>query len=179
MKSVAVFLASSNPTFEVSGDLEIFAKFISEQELNVVYGGGKFGLMGLLYDYVKTSGKKISGITLSMFDEIGATPDNLENLEIESNFFSRKKALMDGADFFVVFPGGIGTADELFDVLNHTSLGIVQKNIYLFNKEGCWDGLIQWLNKSVELQMLKNIPNTLFVDSCIEKIIENIRKNEF
>ncbi|GIR11075.1 MAG: hypothetical protein CM15mP22_4950 [Gammaproteobacteria bacterium] len=56
---------------------------------------------------------------------------------------------MDNSDFFVVFPGGIGTADELFDVLNHSTLGIIEKNIYLFNKDGCWDGLIQWINKSV------------------------------
>ena len=74
-----------------------------------------------------------------MFDKIGATPNNLENFEIESDFFSRKKALMDNSDFFVVFPGGIGTADELFDVLNHSTLGIIEKNIYLFNKDGCWD----------------------------------------
>ena len=104
---------------------------------------------------------------------------NLDNFEIESDFFSRKKALMDNSDFFVVFPGGIGTADELFDVLNHSTLGIIEKNIYLFNKDGCWDGLIQWINKSVELKMLKDFPNTLFVDSSIKNIIEKIKDNEF
>lgn len=179
MKSVGIFLASSTPTFDVGDDLKIFANSISDLDLDVVYGGGKFGLMGQLNEHVKASGTKISGVTLTMFDKIGATPNNLDNFEIESDFFSRKKALMDNSDFFVVFPGGIGTADELFDVLNHSTLGIIEKNIYLFNKDGCWDGLIQWINKSVELKMLKDFPNTLFVDSSIKNIIEKIKDNEF
>ena len=51
--------------------------------------------------------------------------------------------------------------------------------LYLFNKDGCWDGLIQWINKSVELKMLKDFPNTLFVDNSIKNIIEKIKDNEF
>ena len=70
MKSVGVFLASSIPTFDVGDDLKIFANSISDLDLDVVYGGGKFGLMGQLYDHVKASGTKISGITLTMFDKL-------------------------------------------------------------------------------------------------------------
>ena len=55
---------------------------------------------------------------------------------------------------------------------------IIEKNIS-FNKDGCWDGLIQWINKSVELKMLKDFPNTLFVDNSIKNIIEKIKDNDF
>lgn len=179
MKSVGVFLASTIPNFDVEEDIKLFSKFVLENNLRVVYGGGKFGLMGKLYDQIRVVDQRISGITLDMFNKIGATPSNLEGVEIKGDFFSRKKALMDDSDFFFVFPGGIGTADELFDVLNHVSLGIENKNIYLFNKDGCWDGLLQWISKTVELGMIKDFPKRFYVESELPKLIERIRLNEF
>ena len=103
MKSVGVFLASTIPNFDVEEDIKLFSKFVLENNLRIVYGGGKFGLMGKLYDQIRVVDQRISGITLDMFNKIGATPSNLEGVEIKGDFFSRKKALMDDSDFFFVF----------------------------------------------------------------------------
>ena len=107
----------SDWTFDINSDLEIFASFLASENIKLVYGGGKCGLMGKLSEEVSKNKGKIKGISLPMFDDIGVTPEYLDELEIQENFYTRKKSLIDQSDFFVIMPGGVGTADEFFDVL--------------------------------------------------------------
>ena len=102
MKSAGIFLSSRNPTFEIDSDLEIFASFLAQKNIKLVYGGGKCGLMGKLSEEVAKNKGKIKGISLPMFDDIGVTPSYLDELEIQDNFYIRKKSLIDQSDFFVI-----------------------------------------------------------------------------
>ena len=76
-------------------------------------------------------------------------------------------------------PGGVGTADEFFDVFNHLSLTLIDKNIFIFNKNDCWTDILKWLEKNVELGMLPSISHKLFVADTIEELIKTIKLNEF
>ena len=69
-----------------------------------MYGGGKCGLMGKLSKSVFDNGGETIGITLPMFDDMGVTPDYLDQLTTEENFYLRKKSMIDKSDFFVIFP---------------------------------------------------------------------------
>ncbi len=178
MKSAGIFLSSRNPTFEIDSDLEIFASFLAQKNIKLVYGGGKCGLMGKLSEKVAKNKGKIKGISLPMFDDIGVTPSYLDELEIQDNFYIRKKSLIDQSDFFVIMPGGVGTADEFFDVLNHVALGLIDKKIFIYNKNDCWTDLLKWLDKNIEQNMLSKMPDTVFVSDSIEGLIERIKKNE-
>ena len=178
MKSAGIFLSSRNPLFEINSDLEIFACFLVQENIKLVYGGGKCGLMGKLSEEVAKNKGKIKGISLPMFDDIGVTPSYLDELEIQDNFYTRKKSLIDQSDFFVIMPGGVGTADEFFDVLNHVSLGLIDKKIFIYNKNDCWADLLKWLEKNIEQNMLSKMPDTVFVSDSIEGLIASIKKNE-
>jgi uncharacterized protein (TIGR00730 family) len=178
VKSAGIFLSSRNPTFEIDSDLEIFASFLAQKNIKLVYGGGKCGLMGKLSEEVAKNKGKIKGISLPMFDDIGVTPSYLDELEIQDNFYIRKKSLIDQSDFFVIMPGGVGTADEFFDVLNHVALGLIDKKIFIYNKNDCWTDLLKWLDKNIKQNMLSKMPDTVFVSDSIEGLIESIKKNE-
>jgi uncharacterized protein (TIGR00730 family) len=178
VKSAGIFLSSRNPTFEIDSDLEIFASFLAQKNIKLVYGGGKCGLMGKLSKEMAKNKGKIKGISLPMFDDIGVTPSYLDELEIQDNFYIRKKSLIDQSDFFVIMPGGVGTADEFFDVLNHVALGLIDKKIFIYNKNDCWTDLLKWLDKNIEQNMLSKMPDTVFVSDSIEGLIESIKKNE-
>ena len=178
MKSAGIFLSSRNPTFEIDSDLEIFASFLAQKNIKLVYGGGKCGLMGKLSEKVAKNKGKIKGISLPMFDDIGVTPSYLDELEIQDNFYIRKKSLIDQSDFFVIMPGGVGTADEFFDVLNHVALGLIDKKIFIYNKNDCWTDLLKWLDKNIEQNMLSKMPDAVCVSDSIEGLIKSIKKNE-
>tara|TARA_B100000035_G_scaffold184906_1_gene157742 strand:- start:1102 stop:1641 length:540 start_codon:yes stop_codon:yes gene_type:complete len=178
VKSAGIFLSSRNPTFEIDSDLEIFASFLAQKNIKLVYGGGKCGLMGKLSEKVAKNKGKIKGISLPMFDDIGVTPSYLDELEIQDNFYIRKKSLIDQSDFFVIMPGGVGTADEFFDVLNHVALGLIDKKIFIYNKNDCWTDLLQWLDKNIEQNMLSKMPDAVCVSDSIEGLIKSIKKNE-
>ena len=179
MKTACVFLSSREPKIELDEDIKNFASFISKNNLKLMYGGGKCGLMGKLSKSVFDNGGETIGITLPMFDDMGVTPDYLDQLTTEENFYLRKKSMIDKSDFFVIFPGGVGTADEFFDIFNHLCLGLENKNIYVFNKDDCWTDLLKWIDKNIELNMLKNKPDGLFVSETINDLQNWIEKNEF
>ena len=151
---------------------------MASENIKLVYGGGKCGLMGKLSEEVSKNKGKIKGISLPMFDDIGVTPEYLDELEIQENFYTRKKSLIDQSDFFVIMPGGVGTADEFFDVLNHVALGLIDKKIFIFNKNDCWTYLLNWIDKNIEQDMLGKLPDTIFVTDTVDGLIESITKNE-
>ena len=179
MKSIGVFLSSLTPKLNLDNDLDKLAGFISESNLKLVYGGGKRGLMGKLSEKVSKKNGRIKGITLPMFDNEEIKPNYLDEEEVQANFYLRKKSLIDQSDFFVVMPGGVGTADEFFDVFNHLSLNLIDKKIFIFNKNDCWTDILKWLEKNVELGMLPSISDKLFVADTIEELIKTIKLNEF
>ena len=134
--------------------------------------------MGELSEKVSKKNGRIKGITLPMFDNEEIKPNYLDEEEVQTNFYLRKKSLIDQSDFFVVMPGGVGTADEFFDVLNHLSLNLIDKKIFIFNKNDCWTDIINWLEKNVELGMLPSISEKLFIADSIEELIKTIKLNE-
>ena len=110
MKSIGVFLSSLTPKLNLDNDLDILAGFISESKLKLVYGGGKRGLMGELSEKVSKKNGRIKGITLPMFDNEEIKPNYLDEEEVQTNFYLRKKSLIDQSDFFVVMHGVVVTA---------------------------------------------------------------------
>ena len=62
--------------------------------------------------------------------------------------------MIDNSDIFIIFPGGLGTLDELIDVVNLDGLDILGKNIYLFNKDNFWTEIINWIEKALKMQYI-------------------------
>ena len=190
MKKLAVFLSSGEPNFHIKSDLDQIANFLAEQKICLLYGGGKLGLMGYLSQKTKEYNGYVEGVTVDMFDKKKYTPDYIDSLEVETNFYDRKRKLNDHSDAFLILPGGIGTADEFFDVLNLASLGLITKKIIVdklltindFYKKIKTVMVVHDLNKYSDIsKIIIFLPHQIFLkvyflflaDACEDTIFED------
>lgn len=118
--------------------------------VGVVYGGGAVGLMGALADACLAAGGEVVGvIPRGLFRrEIGHA--GLTELVEVASMHERKALMYDLADGFVALPGGLGTLEELAEVLTWNQLGILSKPVALLDIGGFWQPLVHWLTEAVE-----------------------------
>jgi uncharacterized protein (TIGR00730 family) len=115
------------------------ARALVERNLSLVYGGGKVGLMGVIADEVLRLGGEVTGVipTALVEREVGHT--GLTRQFIVKDMHERKAMMAQLADGFIAMPGGMGTLEELFEVLTWAQLGIHSKPIGLLNVDGYYD----------------------------------------
>lgn len=128
---------------------------IAQRGLTLVYGGGSVGLMGILADAALDAGGRVVGvIPVGLFSrEVGHT--GLTQLHEVPTMHERKALMYDLADAFVALPGGLGTLDELAEVVTWAQLGLHQKPVALLDVDGFWDPLIAQLDRMVDVGLLK------------------------
>ena len=116
-----------------------------DQNLALVYGGGKVGLMGIIADAVLAAGGEATGVipTALVEREVGHT--GLTRQFIVKDMHERKAMMASLSDGFIAMPGGMGTLEELFEMLTWSQLGIHAKPIGLLNVDGFYDGLIDFI----------------------------------
>jgi uncharacterized protein (TIGR00730 family) len=152
-------------------------KFLAKEKLELVYGGGSVGLMGIIADAVLAEGGKVVGVIPGFLNVKEVGHAGLTELhEVES--MHERKALMEKlCDGVVVLPGGYGTLDEVFEMLTWSQLGLHRKPIGILNVNGYYDHLIAQMDKMVEEGFLSaNNRKLMLVDADIETLIEKMRK---
>lgn len=149
IKAIAVF-CGSNP-----GDNPVFAqhtaelgKLLAMLEIKLVYGGGKKGLMGTIADAVLAHGGEVMGVIPKILTEWEQQHDGLTELAVVPDMHSRKKMIYEMSDAAIILPGGLGTLDELFEMLTWNQLKIHDKKVYILNSSGYYNGLIQFLRNA-------------------------------
>jgi uncharacterized protein (TIGR00730 family) len=115
-----------------------------------VYGGGNVGLMGILADQVLQSGGKVIGVIPDFLMKREVGHNNLTQLEIVSSMHERKKRMADLSDAFIAMAGGMGTLDELAEILTWKQLGLVKAPVGLLNTSGYFNPLIAQMNAMVD-----------------------------
>lgn len=145
--------------------------------IGLVYGGGKVGLMGEVADAMITagSGAQVIGIitTELMNRELGH--DGIGDLRVVDTMHERKKAMADLARGFVALPGGVGTFDELFEVMAWAQLAIHDHPIGLLNVDGFYDGLIDFLRHVEREKFLRiDVDDALVVDADPERLLDRM-----
>lgn len=148
---VCVFCGSSpgnDPRFRTAA--EQLGQVLAAASVGLVYGGGAVGLMGVLADACLEAGGEVIGVlpTGLFRREVGHT--GLTELHEVASMHERKRLMYDLADAFVALPGGLGTLEELAEVLTWNQLGIIAKPVALLDVAGAWDGLVGWLTDAVE-----------------------------
>ena len=123
---------------------------IGRRGWQLVYGGGRSGLMGRVADAALAAGATVVGvIPVSLMQrEVGHT--GLTELHVVDTMHQRKLMLAERSDAFIALPGGIGTLEELFETWSWRQLGYHDKPIGLLNVEGCYDGLLAFLDQTAE-----------------------------
>ncbi len=176
MKKLCIFCGSAaghNPKYVELG--HAIGELLVKNNIGLVYGGASIGLMGAIADSVlKNKGTVIGVIPQSLVD-YEVAHSGLSELHIVDNMHQRKKLMYDNADAFLSLPGGMGTLDEMFEVLTWAQLNYHQKPSYIFNFEGFYDSLLSYLRHSNEEGFIKgehlNLLRELKTLGELEKIL--------
>lgn len=122
------------------------ARAMVTREVELVYGGGRLGLMGLIADSVLDLGGQVYGVIPAALIELEVAHEGVTELHRVETMHERKAKMTELADAFLALPGGIGTLDELFEAWSWNALGYHAKPFCLLNVEGFWDGLIEFID---------------------------------
>ena len=176
IKKISVFCGAhlgKSPEYKIAA--EQIGKLMAEKNLEVIFGGGNVGLMKVVADTVIESGGKVTGITLRSLHEFELTNPIINETIITNSLFERKEKFLDMSDAFIVLPGGVGSMDELLEVMVSNQLGGINKPVGLLNIDGYYDGFLEWLQRSVddEFVSIENQKQVL-VSNNAEELLEII-----
>lgn len=153
---IAVFCGSSSGNnIKYTNATKELGKFFVENNIEVVYGGGNVGLMGVIADSVMENGGKVYGVIPEKLQEKELAHKGITELHIVSNMHERKAMMADMADAFVVLPGGAGTLEEIFEVWTWAQLGFHNKPCAFLNVNGFYDKLFEMIEGMCDAKFLK------------------------
>jgi uncharacterized protein (TIGR00730 family) len=161
-RSVCVFCASSDgaqPVFLEAA--RALGQTIAERGWQLVYGGAHVGLMGAMADAALGAGGSVTGVIPRALVEREIAFRGLTELIETGSMHERKAEMARRADAFLVLPGGLGTLDEMCEMLTWSLLGIHQKPIVLVNIAGYWDAFLGMLDAAVTAGFLRSAHRTL------------------
>ena len=118
--------------------------------IELVFGGGRVGLMGLLADGALARGGRVTGIIPQRLRAAELAHAGVSELVVVDSMHDRKRVMAERADAFAVLPGGVGTLDETFEILSWKQLGLHHKPIFVVDVEGYWKPLRALLDQIVE-----------------------------
>jgi len=151
IKKVAVYCGSAPGASPIFADCaRATAKALVEHGVDLVYGGGRLGLMGLMADSVLELGGKVYGVIPHLLVKLEVAHTGLTELHRVDTMGERKAVMSELSDGFLCLPGGIGTLDELFEAWSENALGFHKKPFCLLNVDGFWDGLIEFMDHATE-----------------------------
>lgn len=131
-------------------------QWIGRRGGQLVYGGGKAGLMGVVAESTLEAGGRVVGVIPKALVEKEWALHDCTELHIVDTMHDRKRMMAERADAFVALPGGIGTFEELFEVWTWRQLGYHDKPVGILNCGGYYDGLLAFLAATVQQQFLSD-----------------------
>jgi uncharacterized protein (TIGR00730 family) len=146
-----------------------------KSDIEVVYGGGAYGLMGKLADTIIEKGGKIKGIMPKFMNKVEWAHKKVVDFEFTDTMHERKAKFLEGVDGLVALPGGSGTLEELLEAITLKRLGLFTKPIIILNTDGYYEPLRQMLERSVKENFMheKHLEMWTFVDKP-EEVLPNI-----
>ncbi|PNT51975.1 hypothetical protein POPTR_001G005400v4 [Populus trichocarpa] len=148
---VCVFCGSKSGNKKIFSDAALdLGRQLVERKMDLVYGGGSVGLMGLVSQTVYDGGSHVLGIIPTALVPIEISGETVGEVLIVSDMHERKAEMARRADAFIALPGGYGTFEELLEMITWSQLGIHNKPVGLLNVDGYYDSLLGLFDKSVE-----------------------------
>lgn len=176
MKSIAVFCGSSsgnNPT--IIDEAKHLGKVFAQNNIALVYGAAKIGIMGLVAQSVIDNSGTTIGVIPKFLQTKEIVHEDLTELITTDNMHDRKVIMYDKSDGFIIIPGGFGTMDEFFEIATWGQLGLHTKPIGILNIDGYYDALIAQCQTMVQQGFLKqdNL-DAVVVDTSIDGLLEKM-----
>jgi len=132
------------------------AAAMTRNGVDLVYGGGRLGLMGVIADSVLADGGRVYGVIPNALVDLEVAHTGVTELYTVQTMHERKAKMTELSDAFLALPGGIGTLDELFEAWSWNALGYHKKPFCLLNIDGFWDGMIAFIDHATDKGFLSN-----------------------
>ena len=136
---------------------------IARRGWELVYGGGRVGLMGAVADAVLAAGGLVTGVIPEMLATKELLHTGATHMHVAPSMHARKAQMEELADAFVALPGGYGTFEELLEIITWAQLGIHAKPIGLLNVRGFYDGLVRFFDQAIGEGFIKQKHRDLIV----------------
>ena len=176
MKKIVVFCGSSlgfNPVYKDAA-IEL-GNYFAINNIGLVYGGGKIGMMGILSDTILEKNGEVIGVIPKLLEKEEVVHNGVEEMIVCKNMSERKVIMSKLVDGYITLPGGFGTLDELFEALTLNQLHIEQKPVGLLNVNGFFDATLAQLDKMVEEGYLKQTNrNMLLVANSVNDLMQKM-----
>jgi len=154
LSSVCVYCASSSAVAsEFASAAESFGAILAREDLRLVYGGGGVGLMGACARAAHAAGGRVLGV-IPHFLTSHERPLKMVDTVVVGSMHERKMMMFEEADAFAVLPGGIGTLEEVIELLSWRRLGLHAKPIVFLNLSGFWTPLFELLEHIVQQDLV-------------------------
>lgn len=177
MKSVLVFCGSSegNDPEVIKQGYEL-GSTLARQNITLVYGAGKVGIMGKVAEGALSKNGKVIGVIPEFLKVKEVVHLGLTELHTTENMHKRKLLMHDLSDGIISLPGGYGTLEELFEMITWAQLGLHQKPVGILNVNGFFDGLLVFLREMVEKKFLKQENyEMLLVETEIQILLDRMK----
>jgi uncharacterized protein (TIGR00730 family) len=156
IKSICVFCGSSaGSREEYSIKARDLGQLFVKKGISLVYGGSNVGLMRVIADTMMEAGGKVIGVMPHNLIEREVAHKGISEFRVVGNMSERKAVMEELSDAFIAMPGGIGTLDELFEVMSWNQLELITKPMALYNVLGYWDQLLTFIDHSVDQRFVK------------------------
>jgi hypothetical protein len=180
IQKISVFCgAHMGKSSDYKNAAENLGKLLANKNLEVIFGGGNVGLMKVVSDSAIEHGGRVTGITLKSLDDFELTNPIITETIITHSLLERKDKFLEISDAFIVMPGGVGSMDELLEVMVSNQLGGISKPVGILNINGYYDLFMEWLQHSVneEFVSVENQKQVLISDDPKE-LLEMILTTE-
>jgi hypothetical protein len=176
IKSVCLYCGSSSaadPDFlEAAGE---FGRTLAAEKVRLVYGGGGIGLMGAAAKACHSAGGRVLGVMPEFLRTRETLYEDVETVVVQ-NMHQRKILLFDESDAFVVMPGGVGTLEEIVELLSWRRLDLHRKPIVFFNLKGYWEPFFSLMRHTVDQKLTPHwVPDTWSIVERVEEILPSLR----
>lgn len=176
MKKICVYCGSNSgkrPEYLEAADA--LAKELVGRDIGLVYGGASVGIMGRLADTVLAAGGEVIGVIPQMLVDKEVAHGGLSELKVVKSMHERKMMMASLSDGFIALPGGLGTLEELFEIMTWALLGLHQKPCALLNVANYYDQLLGFLEHAVDEQFIKQVHRSMLIaDERPEVLLERM-----
>jgi uncharacterized protein (TIGR00730 family) len=176
LRRIGVFCGSRSGTHSIYEQAaQTVGRLICRRGIELVYGGGNVGLMGVLANACLHEGGRVIGVIPQSLADQEVAHTGLTDLRIVGSMHERKAVMADLSDAFMALPGGYGTWEEFFEMLTWSQLGIQRKPCALLNVNGYYDSLLDLADRSVAEGFLRKANRGLLLsDVDPERLLERI-----
>ena len=178
IRSVCVYCGSAGAVDQrYRAAAEEIGRSLAAAGIALVFGGGRIGLMGIAADAALAAGGQVIGVIPASLGDAELAHQDVNELVVVDTMHDRKRVMAERADAFAVLPGGIGTLDEMFEMLTWRQLGLHDKPIFLIDVAGYWQPLRVLLDHIVEQRFAKSlVPRLVEIVPNVAALLKALRR---